>query len=253
MLPLGGDNGRGRAPSEIRPRNRTGSNRIYATREQPTFETMITQNPIIGRAKKKLGGIYARTLYGKNVLQSCPPSAKGRQAPSQVASSACFGKLSQLSNQVSSSLLNSIYYQAPTGRSRRAEWCSQLAKGMKKTLNGWQFDPSQIVKLGSNHVVSVQPLELEITSTQVSFPLSLLSMVGSAIPTETPCIILICPDENICISLVDYTQIENDVVTLSPLSTTLLNKQCWLFPLWQVNEGTTRNPANAYGSFELSL
>lgn len=211
---------------------------------------MIVQNPIIGRARKKLAGVYARTLYGKNVLQTCPPSTKGRQAPSQVAASTAFGKLSQLSNQVSSSMLNFIYYTAPIGRSRRAEWCKQLAKGLSKTPSGWQFDPSQITSLGSNHVVTQAALILDVTSTQVSFPLSMLSMVGSAIPDEKPCIILICPSEYICISLLDYTQIEDETVYLSNLSSTLVGTRCWLFPLWAVNEGTAKNPSIAYGSFE---
>ena len=211
---------------------------------------MIVQNPIIGRARKKLAGVYARTLYGKNIIQTCPPSTKGRQAPSQVASTTAFGRLSQLSNQVSSSLLNFIYYSAPVGRSRRAEWCKQLAKGLSKTPSGWQFDPSQITNLGSNHVVSQEALIIDVLSTQVSFPLSMLSMVGSAIPNEKPCIILLCPSEYICISLLDYTQIEDDTVTLTNLSSTLVGTRCWLFPLWAVNEGTAKNPSIAYGSFE---
>lgn len=213
---------------------------------------MITQNPIIGRAKNKLGAVYARTLYGKNVLQTCPPSRKGRQTPAEMASSAAFGKLSQLSNQVSISLLNSIYYEAPQGHSRRAEWCKQLGKGLKKTQNGWSYDPSQILALGSNHKVSEEPYILTVVSNRLVIPFSSLSMVGSAIPTEIPCLILICPSENICISLKDYTQIENDTLVITPLSSTLLEKECWIFPLWAVNEGTQKNPALAYGSFQLN-
>ena len=211
---------------------------------------MITQNPIIGRAKKKLGGIYARTLYGKNVLQACPPPTKGKQTPGQLAASNAFGKLSRLSNQISPSLLNSIYYTSPTGRSRRGEWCRQLGKGLIKTENGWVFNPSLLPKLGSNHVVSIEPLVLTPSTTQVSFGVELLSCVGNAITTEKPCLILICPEANVCISMLEYTVIDNNVVTLSPLSTTLINKQCWIFPLWQVNEGTQKNPSYQYGSFE---
>ena len=213
---------------------------------------MITQNPIIGRAKKKLGAVYARTLYGKNVLQTCPPSRKGRQTAAEMASSAAFGKLSQLSNQVSISLLNSIYYEAPQGRSRRAEWCKQLGKGLKKNQNGWSYDPGQILALGSNHKVSEEAYSLIVASTEIHIDFSTLSMVGSAIPTEVPCLILICPSENICISLLDYTQIVNNTLVITPLSTTLLNKECWIFPLWAVNEGTQKNPALAYGSFQLN-
>lgn len=213
---------------------------------------MITQNPIIGRAKNKLGGVYARTLYGKNVLQTCPPSRKGKQTQAEIAASKAFGKLSQLSNQVSISLLNSIYYEAPQGRSRRAEWCKQLGKGLKKTQNGWSFDPSQITALGSNQKVSEEAYNLIVASTEIHIDFSTLSLVGSAIPTEVPCLILICPSENICISLLDYTKIVNETLIITPLSTTILNKECWIFPLWAVNEGTQKNPTLAYGSFQLT-
>ena len=213
---------------------------------------MITQNPIIGRAKQKLGAVYARTLYGKNVLQTCPPSRKGHQTPNEIAACNAFGKLSQLSNQVPMSLLNYIYYEAPQGRSRRGEWCKQLGKGLKKTQNGWSYDPSQITALGSNHKVSEEAYSLIVTSNQLEIPISTLSMVGSAIPTEIPCLILICPSENICISLLDYTQIVNETLVITPLSTTILNKECWIFPLWAVNEGTQKNPALVYGSFQLN-
>ena len=213
---------------------------------------MITQNPIIGRAKQKLGGVYARTLYGKNVLQTCPPSRKGHQTPNEIAACTAFGKLSQLSNQVPISLLNYIYYEAPQGRSRRALWCKQLGKGMKKTVNGFAYDPTLITDLGTNAKVSEQAYSVNVASNQLIIPMSSLSMVGSAITTEIPCLILICPSENICISLLDYTQIVNDSVIVSPLSSTLLNKECWIFPLWAINAGTTKNPALAYGSFQLN-
>ena len=126
----------------------------------------------------------------------------------------------------------------------------QLGKGLTKTVNGWEFNPLLLTKLGSNHVVSNEALELTPVSTQVSFGLEQLSCVGNAITSEKPCLILICPEANVCISMLEYTNIEDDVVTLSPLSTTLVNKQCWLFPLWQVNEGTQKNPSYQYGSFE---
>lgn len=211
---------------------------------------MITQNPIIGRARKKLSGVYARTLYGKNVIQTCPMPSKGKQSLSQVAASNAFGKLSQLSNQVSASLLTSIFYAAPTGRSRRAEWCSQLSKGLIKNQNSWDFDPSLIIELGSNHKVSENFYNLKVTSTQISIPLAQLSAVGNAITTVIPCLILIEPADNICISLLDYTQIEGANLVVSNISATLIDRDVWIFPLWQVNEGTAKNPILCYGSYQ---
>lgn len=211
---------------------------------------MITQNPIIGRARKKLGAVYSRTLYGKNVLQTCPPPTKGHQTQGQLAVCNAFGKLSQLSNQIDTSLLNSIYYAAPQGRSRRAEWCRQLGKGLKKTVNGWDFDPNMISILGSNSKVSETALTLNVASTKLSIPFSQLSAVGSAILTEIPCLILIDPTDNICISLLGCTKIEGENIVINNLSSTLIDKDVWIFPLWAVNVGTAKNPVLAYGSFQ---
>ena len=211
---------------------------------------MIVQNPIIGRARKKLGNIYARTVYGKNVLQSCPPSNKAHETPNQASARSAFGKLSSMSNQVSTSLLNSIYYEAPQGRSRRGQWCKDLSSGMVKEDGAWSFNPEQITQLGTNAIVSNFATHMIPNSISVAFGLSELSIVGNALPNEKPCIILIEPADNICISLVDYTTIENDMIYFNHLSTTIIGKDCWLFPLWMVNVGTQRNPILAYGSFK---
>ena len=211
---------------------------------------MIVQNPIIGRARKKLGNIYARTVYGKNVLQSCPPANKAHETPNQASARTAFGKLSSLSNQISTSLLNSIYYETPQGRSRRGQWCKELASGMLKEDGAWSFNPERIAQLGTNAVVSNFATHLIPNSTSVAFALAELSMVGSALPNEIPCIILVEPADNICISLVDYTTIENETVYLQHLSSTVVGKDCWLFPLWMVNVGTQRNPILAYGSYK---
>lgn len=211
---------------------------------------MIVQNPIIGRARKKLGNIYARTVYGKNVLQSCPPSNKAHETPNQASARTAFGRLSSMSNQVTTSLLNSIFYEAPQGRSRRGQWCKDLSSGMVKEDGFWSFNPEQIAQLGTNSVVSNFATHIIPNSSSVAFALSELSIIGNALPNEKPCIILIEPTNNICISLVDYTTIEHETVYLQHLSTTIVGKDCWLFPLWMVNVGTQRNPILAYGSYK---
>lgn len=210
---------------------------------------MITQNPIIGKAKKKMGNTYARVLYGMNIIQTCPPPTKGRQAASQVASSKAFGYISKLSAQLEPSLLNSIYYSAPIGRSRRAEWCKQLAKGMVKNSQIWQFDPSLIPQLGSNVQVSDTALVLTPASTQVEIQVSELSSMGSAILDEAPLLICICPSKTMCISLLPWTSIEGQTLTLSNISTTLVGAECYLYPLWKVNIGTQQTPIYTYGSY----
>lgn len=210
---------------------------------------MITQNPIIGQAKKKLSGIYARTLYGKNVIQSCPPPTKGKQKPSQIASSTMFGQLSRLSKQVEASLLNYIYYSTPVGRSRRAEWCRQLAAGMRKEGAEWIFDPSLIQRLGGNPIVTAEPLIYTPTATSFRISKTDFSAINNAQLDKTPCLILICVDTKQCISLLPWTSIDEENVILTNVSTTFQNHSCYIFPLWQVNVGSLNNPIYTYGSY----
>lgn len=211
---------------------------------------MITQNPIIGRARKRIGGIYARTLYGKNVLQSCPPPTKGHQTQGQVAVCNAFGLLSKMSNQVTASLLNFIYYAAPVGRSRRAQWCKDLGTGMTRDSQGWIFDPSLIEILGGNPKVAETAFSLVPTSTRFEISVSSLSAVGNADVSQVPCLILVCPAKNICIDLLPYTTLSDRTLTVEPISTTLLNEVCFIFPLWRVNMGTQANPIWVYGSYQ---
>lgn len=211
---------------------------------------MITQNPIIGKARKKLAGIYARTLYGKNVIQTCPPSKKGKLAESQIESASGFAVVSRLSAQLSPSILNSIYYAPPTGRNRRQQWCKDLMTGRIKVDGKWHFDPGLITKLGGNPKVSENAITMVISATHVEIPLASFSAVNGAITTEPPCIILICVSAQICISLVGFTSIVGQNIVLDNLSSTLLGKECWLFPLWTTNVGTVQNPIYCYGRYE---
>lgn len=213
---------------------------------------MITQNPIIGKARKKIGKIYARTLYGMNILQSCPPSTKGRQTEAQVASSNAFGIISRMSNQISASLLLQLFYQAPVGRSRRAVWCHQLYAGMVKTPNGWEFDPSLLMQLGGNAVVSTAPLVVTPVSDRFTIAVSALSATPAAILTEKPCLILVNASSLQCVSLYDFTELSGETLHISNLSSTLINQECYIYPLWCVNVGTRSNPIVTFGSFQLS-
>lgn len=249
MRPTGGDNG----PRQI---HSAASVQIYPLVDPQLVKNaslkntnMITQNPIIGRAKNKLAGVYARTLYGKNVLQSCPPPTKGHQTPSQQAVCSAFGRVSRLANQLSASMLNQIYYSAPQGRSRRAQWCKDLAKGMTKVDTDWIFNPSLIETLGGNPKVSTEPFIVTPTQTSLEISSDALSATTIADKSKVPCLVLICIEANVCISLVPYTSINDGTITLSNLSSTLVGKECYIFPLWQTNVGTTTTPIYAYGRY----
>lgn len=250
MPMLSRDDGRGQIPSDAKTDIATGTATNNDTGNHLTTKQMITQNPIIGKAKKKLGGIYARTLYGKNVLQSCPPPNKAKLAPTQKAAQSAFGFVSKLSTQVSASLLNQIYYTAPVGRNRRQAWCKQLLSGNLKSEGSWQYQPQMIERLGGNSVVSQQYLTLTPLSTSVEIDLNNLNALANAIKTEPPCIILIDVEDCICISLLDYTTIDETTLYLENLSTTLIGKECYLFPLWKINIGTEQNPIITFGSYQ---
>lgn len=212
---------------------------------------MLTQNPIIGRARKKLGGVYARTLYGKNVIQTCPPPNKGRETPGEAATRSMFGELSKLSNQLDASLLNSIYYQAPQGRSRRGEYCRQLSSLFVRDGNTYTIQPSNLLALGSNQAVS--NLYFSFTPDTVSAEISVsdLSAIGGAITTEKPLLMLLCPSKRIFISLLPYTTLNDGLLTLDNLSTTLIGQQCYIYPLWRVNVGTPSTPILEFGSYNI--
>lgn len=210
---------------------------------------MITQNPIIGRARKKLGGVYSRTLYGKNVVQACPPPKKGTFAPSQINSQNIFGAMSLLSNQVPASLLNNIFYQAPIGRSRRAEWMFQLMQAVTKEESTYDFIPTNLPRLGGNAAVTDAPIIITPTQNQLRFSVAETSHLPIADVTKTPCLILICKDTNQCITLLPWTSITEDEIVLENLSPTYLGQECCIFVLWQYNAGTNQNPIYIYGSY----
>lgn len=210
---------------------------------------MITQNPIIGRARKKLGGVYSRTLYGMNVVQACPPAKKGTFAESQIRSQNIFGAMSRLSNQVPASLLNNIFYHAPVGRSRRAEWMFQLMKGVMKDEMSFSYIPSLLPRLGGNAAVTQEPIIIVPTQNQLRFSFAETSQLPIADTSQTPCLILICTDTNQCISLLPWTTITDDEIVCTNLSPTYLGHECYIYCLWQYNAGTAQNPIYVFGSY----
>jgi hypothetical protein len=107
-----------------------------------------------------------------------------------------------------------------------------------------------IERLGGNSVVSQQYLTLTPLSTSVEIDLNNLNALANAIKTEPPCIILIDVEDCICISLLDYTTIDETTLYLGNLSTTLIGKECYLFPLWKINIGTEQNPIITFGSYQ---
>lgn len=221
-----------------------------ALNHQQKIQAMITQNPITGRARKKLGNVYARTLYGKNVLQTCPPPRKGKETIQQKKAMSIFAQVSQMSNQVSASLLNQIYYSAPIGRNRRQQFNKDLSTGEIKVDGEWTFSPEQIQRIGSNPIVTTEGKSFTLASTQLVIPISEISVTQSAIVNETPLILLICPQKNCCLSMLQYTELQQDIIRLTNIPSYLMNQDVFLMFLWKANVGTEANPILTFGRYE---
>lgn len=249
MQPNGGDGGTRQIPSgsspKISPDNITNS---AQTNEQNTLD-MITQNPITGKARRRLGNIYARTLYGKNVIQTCPPPRKGKETEALRKVNNLFKAIAAMSNQPSASLLNQIYYTPPTGRNRRQQFFKDLAQGEYFEDDQWKFNPSLIERLGNNPIVSTEPMQIELLSNRVEISSSELSSTEIAIQNELPLLMLICFETITCMSCLQYTQIESDTIILQNLPSKLIGNEVTIYPLWKTNIGTQANPIITWGGY----
>lgn len=210
---------------------------------------MITQNPITGKARRRLGNIYARTLYGKNVIQTCPPPRKGKETEALRKVNNLFKAVANMANQLSASLLNQIYYTPPTGRNRRQQFFKDLAQGEYLDDNQWKFNPSLIERIGNNPIVSSDCLQIELLSNRVEISSSELSSTEIALQNEIPLLILICFDTQTCMSCLQYTQIETSTIVLQELPSRLIGKEVSIFPLWKTNIGTQANPIITWGGY----
>lgn len=249
MQPNGGDGGTRQIPSG--PPHKISPDKIKnsaQTNVQNTLD-MITQNPITGKARRRLGNIYARTLYGKNVIQTCPPPRKGKETEALRKVNNLFKAIAAMSNQPSASLLNQIYYTPPTGRNRRQQFFKDLAQGEYFEEEQWNFNPSLIERLGNNPIVSTEPKRIKILSNRVEMSSTELSSTEIAIQNELPLLMLICFETITCMSCIQYTQIESDTIILKNLPAKIIGNEVTLFPLWKTNIGTQANPIITWGGY----
>lgn len=210
---------------------------------------MITQNPIVGRSRKKLAGVYARTLWGKNLIQSLPAPSKIPPTKALKDSRAAFGLIMQMANMVPKSLLFFLYYTAPVGRSRRHVLASQLFSGVNRDNFVVSFSLTSINQLGSNPVATTDGLLFTIPSKSFSIPISDFSKTDIADISKIPCVLAISYDLGLCVPLMDYTTISGDNLVFDNISNTFLGAEVLLLPLWQINVGSTTHPIWVYGSF----
>lgn len=211
---------------------------------------MITQNPITGRSRKKLAGVYARTLWGKNIIQSCPCPTNVPPTKALSDSRSAFGRIMQMANMVEASLLSNIYYVAPVGRSRRHVLSSQLFEGVRRDNQQISFDFNYLTKLGTNQVSSLSGLVYTIPNHSFTIPIASFSVTQIADTTKVPCVFAISYELALCVPLIDYTQIVGDDLSFNNISSTFIGKSVLLLPLWQINIGSEANPVWIFGRFQ---
>ena len=210
---------------------------------------MITQNPITGRSRKKLSGVYARTLYGKNVIQSCPSRSSKPPTAALRENRSLFGLVTAMANQIPQGLLNSIYYSAPTGRSRRHVLAHQLFTGVTREDGVRSFSTGGLQELGTNTLVLLEPVILTPSDVTFNIDVADLDLTVAAHADRVPLIIAVSYTLCVCASLKSYTSLSNGVITVTPIPSTWVGQQLFLYPLFDVNVGTSNNPIYAPGSF----
>lgn len=211
---------------------------------------MITQNPIIGRSRNKLAGVYARTLYGKNVLQSCPTPTKKPPTPALQASRAAFGKISHMANLLPASLLLSLFYAAPAGCSRRQFLCSQLSKAVQRDGDAVSYSPTSILQLGSNPYVCQNYLTVHVESSTLQIDVADLDATSYAITTDLPTILALNFALDYFYDWTGYAAMSEGIITLQNLSSTVIGQDVSIFPLWKTNIGTTNTPIIVPGAYQ---
>ena len=212
---------------------------------------MITQNPITGRSRKKLSGVYARTMYGQNIIQSCPGPSNIPPTAALKSSRAAFGRVTSMANQVDQSLLFSLYYTAPIGRSRRHMLASQLFAGVLRNEMQITFDLAAITQMGTNPIGSNASLLYTIPAKAFTLPKSTFPASTIADTSRTPCMLAVSYELGLCVPLLSYTELDGDNLSFTNISDTIIGQQVLLLCLWQVNIGTTNNPIWVYGRFQL--
>lgn len=210
---------------------------------------MITQNPITGRSRKKLAGVYARTLWGMNVIQSCPGPSTTQPTKALRDSRSAFGRIMRMANMIPAWLLSNIYYVAPVGRSRRHVLSSQLFAGVTRNDFDITFNLEGITKLGTNPVTSTASLLYTVPAKSFAIPLRQFTATSLADQTLLPCVFAISYDLNLCVSWLPYTSLVDDNLQFDNISDTFLDRTVLLVALWQTNVGTAQHPIMVYGSF----
>ena len=216
-------------------------------------EEMITQNPIVGRSRKKLAGVYARTYCGKNIIQSLPSPSSVPPTRALINSRAAFATVRQLAAMFPASLLTQIYYSQPQGRTRRSEFMSQLFHGVVRTNGEIVYNEMEILQIGSNPLVTTTCLPVTVPDKHFSLSLASFQATEVADTSRIPLVIALDYPKRICQSWLPYTQIQGNNLAFNNISDTLVGEVVFLICLWQTNVGTQQIPIWVYGRYEKAI
>lgn len=211
---------------------------------------MITQNPIVGRSRNKLAGVYARTYCGKNIIQSLPKPTTVPPTKALRDNRAAFATIREMAAAFPSSLLPQIYYSAPVGKTRRSLLMSQLFQGVIRNNKEITFNVDEIHEIGSNPVVTNSNISFTVPGKDFTIPLSDFNATEVADTSRVPLIIALHYPLRICQSWLPYTKIEGNNLVFSNISDTLVNEVVFLICLWQTNIGSSQIPVWTFGKFE---
>ena len=211
---------------------------------------MITQNSLIGHAKQKLGGVYARTMYGKNVLQSCPVYSSLKATDKQKNVRSLFKAVSNMANVLTPSQLNQIYYYSPSGCNRRMLHNKQLQTILQGQGTERAYNCDNLLKIGTNTVVTNELFELEISTNEITIPISSIQHSESAILEQNPIAIAFDVVTPLLYDFSNKISIENGNLIISELGEQYQNRTYKIAFLWKINIGTAQNPIIINGAFE---
>lgn len=170
---------------------------------------MIVQNPLIGRARKKIGNAYAKTLYNKNVICAKPISYAPTKSPILKANQKAFGKVSLMSMAVDKKDLWKIYYFNPEDRSRRNQFMKDLNRGAVYEPNNPHYDTSRITQIGNGAVVTEDFTTIDLRTGVAVIPIEDVNHTEIALLTERPIVLGFVEEEFKLVDLTPYLTIVN--------------------------------------------
>lgn len=214
---------------------------------------MITQNPLTGRAKKKLGNTYARTLYGKNVIQTCPIFGKVNTTPQLQANRAAFNAVNRFSQEFTAQELNRLYYAKPANTNRRMALNKHLQTIFPNSVNGRYFNVEALQRLGSNGKKIDSFYNAYFTTSEQRLKKYNLPQFSGALLDELPLLVALCESSKTLVNLSRCAYIDDDTIVLNNIPETLLKTPVSLLCLWQFCPEATNPAARAFASYQKQL